>query len=159
MIGVRVVTEEEWAEWRALRRAALAEAPEAFGSTLAEWSGAGDTEARWRDRLRHVPLNAVAEIDGRPVGMVGATRLTGDTAELISMWVAPAGRGRGVGDALIGAVAEWAAAQGCSRLVLNVRAANQRAVALYARNGFTDAGPDPECPDGPAAERIMTRDL
>lgn len=159
MILVRVVTEGDWREWRRLRQAALAEAPDAFSSTLTEWTGAGDTEDRWRGRLRNVAFNAVADLDDVAVGMVGAVPRDAGTVELISMWVAPAGRGRGVGDALIGAVARWAAAQGCSRLVLNVRAANRHAAALYARAGFVDTGPDPDCPEGPGAERIMVRDL
>jgi hypothetical protein len=33
---------------------ALAEAPEVFRSTLAEWSGGGDIEQRWRARLEDV---------------------------------------------------------------------------------------------------------
>ena len=48
---------DDWQLWRELRLAALAEAPDAFGSTLAEWSGAGDTEQRWRTRLHGVALN------------------------------------------------------------------------------------------------------
>ncbi|MHB8177165.1 MAG: GNAT family N-acetyltransferase [Vulcanimicrobiaceae bacterium] len=47
----------------------------------------------------------VAELGGVPAGMVSATspdRL--GTAELISMWVAPFARGRGVGDRLVDAV-------------------------------------------------------
>lgn len=48
------VSPDSWRMWRELRLAALAEAPNAFGSTLAEWSGAGDTEQRWRARLEDV---------------------------------------------------------------------------------------------------------
>lgn len=158
-VALRALTEDNWQEWRELRRAALAQAPDAFSSTLAEWSGAGDTEARWRARLTGVAYNVVADVGGRAVGMVSCTAPLSRRAELISLWVAPDVRGRGVGDALIGAVARWAAAQGCSRLVLNVRAANRHAAALYARAGFVDTGPDPDCPEGPGAERIMVRDL
>ncbi|MBU7600615.1 hypothetical protein JGS22_024025 [Streptomyces sp. P38-E01] len=36
---------------RLLRLAALAEAPYAFGTTLAQWQGEGDRPDRWRARL------------------------------------------------------------------------------------------------------------
>jgi ribosomal protein S18 acetylase RimI-like enzyme len=145
-----------WRRWRALRRAALAEAPDAFSSTLAEWTGAGDTEARWRDRLTAVPLNVMASIGRRPVGMVSAMAPADDEVELISMWVAPHGRGRGIGDALIEAVVRWAAEQGASRVALAVREHNGPAIALYRRNGFADDGPSHW---DPASERRMVRAL
>jgi hypothetical protein len=73
-----------------LRLAALAEAPEAFGSTLAEWTGAGDAEDRWRARLSSVPFNAIGTCNGEPAGMVGATAINdGGAVELIWMWVSP----------------------------------------------------------------------
>jgi hypothetical protein len=50
------VTSDGWRMWRELRLDALAEAPGAFGATLAEWSGAGDTEQRWRARIESVAL-------------------------------------------------------------------------------------------------------
>ena len=40
-------------------------------------------------------------------------------AELISMWVDPTVRGRGVADALITAIAGWAASAGAATLVLS----------------------------------------
>jgi hypothetical protein len=49
-----------------LRLAALAEAPAAFGSTLSDWSGPGDTEERWRARLASVAHNIVLEHGGSP---------------------------------------------------------------------------------------------
>ncbi|WP_018598661.1 GNAT family N-acetyltransferase [Mycobacterium sp. 155] len=90
-----------------------------YGSTLAEWTGVGDTEERWRQRFSTVPLNVVVHCDGEPAGIVGAYEQAGGAVELISMWVAPAVRGRGVGDAAVQAV----------------------------RNGFVDAGPSPDDAD------------
>ena len=63
-----------------------------------------------------------------------------DAAWLISMWVAPEVRGRGVGEALIAAVVEWARASGARRLLLDVGDHNRPAIALYARMGFEPNG-------------------
>lgn len=51
VIELRVLTPDHWPAWRELRLAALAEAPYAFGSRLADWQGDRDREQRWRDRL------------------------------------------------------------------------------------------------------------
>jgi hypothetical protein len=48
---LRVLTPDDWRLWRTLRLLALEESPEAFGATLAEWTGPGDAEDRWRGRL------------------------------------------------------------------------------------------------------------
>ncbi len=157
-VALRVVGPDDWPEWRSLRLASLAEAPEAFWSTLAEWSGPHDTEARWRERLSSTPLNLVAEVRGVAVGIVSAGEPWEPGAdcevELASMWVTPGGRGRGVGDALIGAVVEWARLQGFGRLVLWVRQGNGWARALYERNGFVDDGLEPDPTDAFPARRM-----
>ena len=69
MIETRQLSADDWEIWRDLRLRALADAPYAFGSTLAEWHDAD--ESRWRKRFADVPYNAIALDDGRPVGMVG----------------------------------------------------------------------------------------
>ncbi|MGH8981826.1 MAG: GNAT family N-acetyltransferase [Acidimicrobiales bacterium] len=140
MISLRTVGEDEWELWRSLRRAALADAPDAFGSTLAEWSGSGDTEERWRRRLRTVPCNVVASLDEIPVGMVSGTGPVDEVVELIGMWCAPRARGAGVGDALVAAIVQWARSQGAASLQLDVRVQNPFAIALYERQGFVDEG-------------------
>ncbi len=140
MILLRAVTDDDWAQWRAVRLSALAEAPYAFSSTLAEWTGAQDSERRWRQRLVTVPFNLLAFVGSEAIGMASATAREGDEVELISMWVAPVVRGKGVGDALIAQIAAWAHRQGASRLVLEVRHENDRAEALYVRNGFAEEG-------------------
>jgi len=92
------LTPDDWPVWRKLRQSALAEAPEAFGSTLVEWTGERDTEQWWLARLGDVAVNLVLALDGEPAGIVSITAPdAGGTVELISMWVAPEARGRGVG--------------------------------------------------------------
>jgi hypothetical protein len=54
VLDVITLTPNDWRQWRELRLAALAEAPAVFGSTLADWTGEGDTEDRWRARLSSV---------------------------------------------------------------------------------------------------------
>ncbi len=46
--------------------------------------------------------------------------------------------GRGVARALMAAVEAWARAQGCTRLALEVFAANGRARSFYERSGFVE---------------------
>ncbi|MBF9072334.1 GNAT family N-acetyltransferase [Streptacidiphilus fuscans] len=163
MLELRTLTSDDWPLWRELRLAALAEAPYAFGSTLAEWQGDGDREERWRGRLS-IPgaRDLVAVLDGRPVGMSSGVPVEGDTtaAELISMWVSPAARGHGVADGLIDAIARWAVARGARTLLLSVRPDNTNATALYARHGFTDTGELGEAlPDGSGHERVLAKPL
>ena len=158
MTGVQIevvpLPADDWQRWRALRLAALTTDPAAFGSTLAEWSGVGDTEERWRGRWVGVPDNLVAVIHGRDVGAVSLfTPADGSAVELISMWVAPAVRGLGVGDALVEAVLGCAAERRPGRPVaLSVYEDNGPARRLYARHGFVDAGPSP---DGPCELRML----
>lgn len=122
--------------WRGLRLRALSDAPYAFGSTLAFWQGS-DFESRWRSRLADVSLNVVAVVDGSPVGQVSGTALDPEgRVELISMWVDPAVRGAGVGEALVTEVVDWARAIGAAAVVLSVRKLNVPAINLYRRVGF-----------------------
>lgn len=120
-----------------MRLRALSEAPHAFSSSLASWQGAGDSEERWRCRLRNVPFNVIAEVDGRLVGQASGTVLDDDdSVELISMWVAPAARGTGVGDALVNEIARWAEEQGARTVRLAVRTDNAFAIRLYEPTGL-----------------------
>ncbi|MDQ0994414.1 GNAT family N-acetyltransferase [Streptomyces sp. V3I7] len=164
MIELRNLEPDDWQLWRALRLAALAEAPYAYGTRLADWQGEGDREERWRDRLA-IPgsLNLVAVRAGEPVGMasgVPAERRP-DAVELISMWVSPAARGQGAGGLLIREVARWAAAEkGATTLLLSVMPDNRAALALYERHGFKDTGePGDLLPDGVRRDVVMAKDL
>lgn len=158
MIELKIVTPDGWPEWRRLRLEALRDAPHAFGSTLADWQGEGDTEQRWRNRLMSVEFNVTARVGGMSAGMASGHRQQ-DGIELISMWVAPFARGTGVGDRLVGAVVDWARREGASRVLLSVKADNRPAMRLYGRHAFVDAGPSPESDPGATPERLMIRSL
>jgi ribosomal protein S18 acetylase RimI-like enzyme len=143
-----------WQIWRELRLAALAGAPAAFGSRLADWQDAD--EERWRDRLA-IPgsVNFVALLEGKPAGMASGVPGEDGIPELISMWVSPAGRGKGIGDRLVQAVAQWARLQGAAVLRLGVAEDNEQAATLYRRNGFTGTGElTGPLPDGIRMEKV-----
>ena len=57
--------------------------------------------------------------------------------------VHPKHRGRGVGQALLAAVAQYAQAQGCCKLTLEVLTGNAAAMASYSRFGFVGYQLDP----------------
>lgn len=157
MVVLHLVDPDDWRAWRELRLQALTEAPYAFGSTLEEWQGEGDTEARWRDRLSAVPFNIIARFNKEPAGMVSATApAVHGSVELISMWVAPFARGRGVGDALVQAVLDWAAQQEVQRVTADVKESNANAIALYRRQGFTFLASSTVNEPG---ERTMVREI
>ncbi|UAL31454.1 GNAT family N-acetyltransferase [Nocardioides rotundus] len=162
MLETRALSSGDWRLWRELRLAALADAPTAFCARLADWQGAGDREERWRDRLS-IPgaRDIVAFLEDRPVGM--ATGVPGETSSavgLISMWVNPAARGRGVGDRLIQAVEEYGVERGARTLGLTVMPDNAAALAFYARNGFTESGEQgPLRPDGVTRELVLSKGL
>lgn len=141
MYEIERMTSEGWERVRAVRLAALADAPDAFATTL-EQDQARAPES-WRERLdNQKAATFLATSSGRDVGMVfGAPWVDrpGD-AGLFAMWVAPVGRGTGVASQLIDSVIEWARAGGYRRVVLEVADKNARAIRLYERHGFAPTG-------------------
>ena len=162
VMQIRALSPDDWQLWRTLRLDALAEAPDAFGSRLADWQGANDREDRWRGRLGiQGSFNVVAVLDDQPVGMASGVPSTDDgVVEIISMWIAPAARGRGVGAALVKAIEQWARNRGARVLRLDVADGNRAACQLYQRNGFAFTGELGDLmPDGVRRERVMAKSL
>lgn len=73
------------------------------------------------------------------VGYAVAARLPFE-AELQALLVAESCRGRGVAGRLLAAVVDQARGWGSERLLLEVRAGNAAAIALYRRRGFQEDG-------------------
>lgn len=137
-VGLRRLTAADWRIFRELRLEALAEAPYAFGSTLEAEQML--TEADWRKRLGN-RVQFVAYLDGGSAGTVAGIRSDDPAvAELVSMWVRPQARGRGVGSALVKVILDWASEQGCSEVRLWVSEGNEFAERLYAQHGFVRTG-------------------
>lgn len=80
----------------------------------------------------------VARIDGQPAGFALARAII-DEGELLLLAVSPAHRRRGVGRAMLDAVADEARRRGAIRLHLEMRE-NNDAIALYAAAGFVEIG-------------------
>jgi GNAT superfamily N-acetyltransferase len=156
MVSVRTVAGGDWELMRDVRLAALQDAPDAFGSTYAR--EALFTEEQWRGRInaRSVTFFAYVTGIGEPAGLAGVYVDDG-VADLVSMWVRPAARGRGVGGALVSATADWAKDRGHGALYLWVTEANAPARRLYERYGFTATGERQPLPSNPAVTEIRMR--
>ena len=141
---VREVGPDDWVVWRLLRQRSLVEDPQAFATSVQPWTGEQDREENWRSLLAGPGTFFVAEHGAAPVGMVAIRPDDdGDGQQLVSMWVAPAARGRGVGRALVGRVISASSGR---PLWLRVIDGNQIAIRLYQRCGFAldDSDPDSE---------------
>jgi ribosomal-protein-alanine N-acetyltransferase len=85
---------------------------------------------------------------GRLVGMASARMLV-DEAHVIRLAVEEVARRRGVGRALLDGLVGWAEEHGAAAVLLEVRAGNVGARALYAASGFVAEGSRPRYyPDG-----------
>jgi GNAT superfamily N-acetyltransferase len=124
---------------RSIRLEALADTPEAYGSTYAEarrWS-----IDRWETMSRDWNFY-LAEYQGRVVGMAsgGLNDQRPGTRWLYGMYVAPDMRGTGVAGQLVGVVEQWARGEGVSSLYLHVTEKLARARGFYERIGFRSTG-------------------
>jgi RimJ/RimL family protein N-acetyltransferase len=133
---IRHTTELDWPSLKAVRLAALLDAPTAFGVTHA--SAAADSDQQWRDRAAaRGPATYLLAFSGdTPVGMIGGVVSEAQEFNLIAMWLTPQHRGSGAAAALVDAMKRHAQSQGHRRVVLDVAPENARAAAFYTRCGF-----------------------
>jgi len=124
---------------RAIRLEALADTPEAFGSTYAEtvtWS-----DERWEQVAGEWNVY-LAELDGEVVGMASGGRHDEHPGScwLFGMYLTARARGSGLAAQLVDAVAQWARAEGAADLYLSVTDQVPRARAFYEKVGFRPTG-------------------
>jgi ribosomal protein S18 acetylase RimI-like enzyme len=162
---IRRIRADEWRELKEIRLRALADAPEAFGTTLAE--ALAQTDDYWQQRAIS---SALADSSYLVVATEGERwlRLAGGIfddakfglAQLISVWVDPNVRRAGLATKLVETVADWARARGATTMHLWVTETNDPARKLYRRLGFDETGEsEPVRPGSSLQEIVMTREL
>ncbi|MEP6296262.1 MAG: GNAT family N-acetyltransferase, partial [Ilumatobacter sp.] len=156
METIRMIGPDDWMAFRDVRLASLADAPAAFGSTLAD--AQRRTDADWEAMVRARTTSDgsalwLAELSGAgTIGVVAADPNDARVAnELVSMWVAPSARGTGLAQRLVDTVVTWARSSGSASVSLWVMRGNDRARRLYESAGFVvvdrQAAPDDPCRD------------
>jgi ribosomal protein S18 acetylase RimI-like enzyme len=129
MADVRRLGPEDWEVFREIRLRALADSPDAFGSTLEREQAYGERD--WRERLSG-PVYVVE--DPGPVAVGGIFDNAG-TPHVWGMWTEPAHRGRGHARAILDVlIPSGASAQ------LDVNVANEAARRTYEHYGFVGTG-------------------
>jgi len=148
---IRQALVADWQASKAIRLRALADAPNAFLSTLEREQEFED--AVWRSRLES-SHQLIAWLRDEPVGTVtGLPR-----GEMVAMWVAPEHRRAGLGARLVAILLEWARARGLPELRTWVADGNEAALRLYERMGFALTGEVAPMRDG-LIERLLIRAL
>jgi predicted GNAT family acetyltransferase len=126
---LRLLAPDDWEDFREIRMKALADSPDAFGSTLEREQGF--TEADWRRRLTG-PVYVIDE--PRPVSVGGIFDNAG-SPHVWGMWTDPAHRGRGHARRILDALIPPG-----TRAQLDVNVSNGAARAVYEGYGFVGTG-------------------
>ena len=129
MATLRRLGPDDWETFRAIRLAALADSPDAFGSTLAREQPYGEDD--WRQRLTG-PVYVVE--DPHPVAVGGIFDNAG-TPHVWGMWTDPAHRGRRHARTILDALIPPG-----TRAQLDVNVSNGGARTAYERYGFVGTG-------------------
>jgi len=157
--GIRPVRADEWRRWRETRLRMLRDDADFFSTRYDDM--VREPDQTWRDWVADASAGdqktlLVAEEDGQWLGVVGAfARVNPLEVQLISMWVDPKARGRGVARDLIRAVAGWTVGRGSTRVVLFVQEANEPAQQLYERAGFRPTGDRTPASAGRSAFKLV----
>jgi GNAT superfamily N-acetyltransferase len=150
---------------RALRLAALSDAPSSFGSSFARevdyplehWDALADQSESGERLVVFVAVDGACRL-----GMAGGHLRDEDplVATLWGMWVDADARRHGIGRQLLEAVRVWAAARGAVRLELSVTDRAPAAAALYRELGFSATGESGPLASNPSInECSMTQSL
>ena len=98
------------------------------------------SEQGFLDGMDHSAVFLAAEDDkGDVVGYIGMY-VTEPEGEITNVAVSKDVRGRGIGEALVAAMQQWAVEHGVERIILEVRLSNAPAIHVYEKKGFVTIG-------------------
>ncbi len=158
-VTIRPIRPDEWRRWRETRLRMLRDDADFFSTRYDDM--VREPDAMWREWVAEAAAGDdktlfIAEDGDAWLGVVGAfVRINSLEVQLISMWVAPEARGRGVARDLIRAVAAWTLGRGSARVVLFVQEANTPARQLYERAGFSLTGDRAPASAGRSAFKLV----
>ena len=134
-VTVRLLGDDDWALYRAVRLAAVRDAPAELGADPTSEAAAGDDH--WREEVG-AARRLVSERDGQACGVVSLERSPEEpgSAVLTGLWVEPAARATGVAGRLVESVVALATADGATRLHYWVGTENARAIGFAVNAGF-----------------------
>lgn len=145
---VRRIAEGDGPILRAVRLAALADAPGDSTTTVARtaahdddhWSESAAANASGPLQATFFAYTSRAADPSDPIGLVGGYANRDGVVNMVGLWAAPGHRDVGVADALVDAVAAWAGASGAKKLRLWLVERNEHARRFYEGVGFQATG-------------------
>ena len=146
-ISIRKLTHRDAEEYRNCRLDALQDSPSAFATSFEEESAR--TIDFFRDRFERqefTDTQTFGAFDGdRIIGLTGIIREASPRRQhkmtLVSVFVRPEYRGKGIASQLVQAALDHARhCTGVTHVELGVESKNKPAIALYERFGFTGFG-------------------
>jgi ribosomal protein S18 acetylase RimI-like enzyme len=148
---IRQLTEADAPIFRAFRLRSLRESPHAFTNSFEEYTRqqVENTAQRFRDQVNsHVNFTLGAFVDELLIGSVGFFREEAlklrHKGNIVSMYVAPEVRGRGIGKALLSEAIIWVKRlPDVEQLLLGVVVTQTTAKHLYESLGFVVYGCEP----------------
>ena len=146
-VVIRRIRPDEVEVYRVFRLRALADAPDAFSDTYS--AASTRPPGFWQDRVAmtaagvHSVLVVASDAVGDAwLGMTGCylDQTDSSTAHVVSVWVAPEARRRGLARRLLDGAVEWARCRGATTACLWVTETNLGARTLYLNAGFVPSG-------------------
>jgi ribosomal protein S18 acetylase RimI-like enzyme len=154
MMTIRPISAGDQLILRDLRLRALKDSPTAFGSNYTRESAF--TDADWAARITKAATPGLGVMffacdSDTYCGLIGCFKddEIPSRAWIVSMWVAPESRRRGVGAMLMEAAEKWARNSGFAEISLDVTEDNTAAMELYKRCGFNFTGETSINPNDP----------
>lgn len=160
MIEVRQIRSDEWRRLKAIRLEALADTPSAFATPLTEAKAYPDTV--WQERAQlgadgEDQITVVAVAGDRTLGMtvaLGHPRSDRRIVPIVSVYVTPSARRKGIAVRLLGLAEEWIREQGGLSASLWVEEHNHPARSFYGSTGYVATLDRQAMPSSPGAWEI-----